>query len=363
MSTIKKVSFHLVLMLLFMLPITLLVFLDFFNVEVWSYHLFSQNFTFNWTWKGRMFYLFFLWLLFVESIIDWDDIIQSTPKRSWRILFSLIFALIPTIYILAINFLGLNQIVLQLGEYFNIDPGDFIYFHWPLSCEYVVFAVSFITAVLIAYKTNGLKLFSISFAFLGGVAAAYMFDTIYPFGVFKPLQAFALPTAATTAAIFELLGYKTMLYYPVPYGESNLPSLSIIVGGKPATVAIAWACAGVHSLLLYILIISVVFKKMQASAFRKLLYFIIGLFGTYLVNVFRIFSILLVILNHGTEAGKYFHDTYAELYFFIWMFAYIALIALIQRFSLVERIKLAFQKLSVLLRSRLKAFQMKLPKP
>lgn len=297
-------------------PIFLLVFLDYFNLESFS-SVFNQNFVFSWTWKGRMFYLLFLWILFIESIIDWNNIIENKPKTNRRMLASFICALVPTFYILAVNFLGLNQVILSIGQYFNIGTGDFLNFHWPLSCEYLVLAIFFISAVALAYGKKGLKTFAISFAFLGGVSIAYMLDTIYPFGVFKPLQEFALPTAATAAALFDLLGYTTSLNYPIHYGDSLLPSLSVRVGAKPpVSVAIGWACAGVHSLLLYVLIIAVFFKKSNIPAFRKLLYFVIGLFGTFFVNVLRVFSIVIVMINYGTATGTAFHDTYGELFFF-----------------------------------------------
>jgi thaumarchaeosortase len=298
-----------------------------------------------WTWKGRMFYLIFLWLLLIESIIDWNNIIENRLKNTFKILASFICALVPTFYILAINFLGLDQIILNLGQYFEIRSGDFIYFHWPLSWEYLVFAISFIGAITIAYKKQGLKTFSISLAFLGGVSVAYMFDTIYPFGVFRPLQEFALPTAATTAALFDLLGYTVRLSFPVYTVESLLPSLTVSMGGKSASVAIAWACAGVHSLLLYVLIIAVFFKKSSISAFRKLSYFVIGLFGTFFVNVLRVFSIVIIMLNYGSAAGIAFHDTYGEIYFFTWIFLFILLIVCIQRFTLIERTRYAFHVL------------------
>lgn len=345
-SALRKFWFHVTLMLCFIIPVILLLFLDFFDIEIFS-EVFNQNFVFFWTWKGRMFYLIFLWLLFIESIIDWNNVIENKPKTTSKIVASLIFALIPTFYILAINFLGLDQLILNIGEYFNIGAGDFIYFHWPLSCEYLIFAIFFITATLIAYETQGLKTFSISFAFFGGVSVAYMFDTIFPFGVFKPLQEFALPTAATTTALFDLLGYTARLTFPLRYGTSNLPLLTVSAGGKTASVAIAWACAGVQSLFLYVLIILVFFKKANISAFRKLAYFIIGLFGTFFVNVLRIFSIVIIMMNYGSDAGSAFHDTYGEIYFLTWILLYILLIVCIQRFMLIEKTGQALHKISL----------------
>ncbi len=349
------------------LPIVMLIFLDYYNMEGfnyrfngltnnfegWSNKFFNQNFSFEVTWKGRMFYPIFLWFLVIESAIGWQKIADEKPRNRYVILASLICALIPMIYVLATNFFGLDLTLLKTGHAFGIrsvtsnnDPSDFLHLQWPLSFEYIVFAVFFMSAVMLAYKMRGLKIFSISFALLGGISVAYMFDTIYPFGVFRPLQEMALPTAATAAALFDILGYGVMLNFPVRTAESLLPSLTVVMGGKTASVTVAWACAGVHSLLLYVLIILVFFKKASISAFRKLSYFIIGFFGTFFVNVLRVFSVIIVILEYGKDAGMRFHNTYGELYSFVWIFLFILLIGCIQRFMLVERTRYAFQRIS-----------------
>jgi thaumarchaeosortase len=114
-------------------------------------------------------------------------------------------------------------------------------------------------------------------------------------------------------------------------------------------VGISWACAGVQSLFLFVLIIAVFFKKSSISSFRKLAYFVIGLFGTFFVNVLRIFSYFIILLNYGTNAATDFHNTYGEMYFFTWIFMYILLIIGIQRFMLIERTRNAFKRVSSLL--------------
>jgi exosortase/archaeosortase family protein len=100
-----------------------------------------------------------------------------------------------------------------------------------------------------------------------------------------------------------------------------------------------------------VVIILVFFKNADISAFRKLAYFIIGLFGTFFVNVLRVFSIIIVMLNSGNEAGTVFHNTYGEIYSVIWILLYILLIGCIQRFMLVERTKYVFHRFSSLLGS------------
>jgi len=365
---LRKYWFHITLIALFYLPIILLLFLDYYNLEGYNYVynpalqdferwdpcnvFFNKHFVFEATWKGRMFYLFFIWLMCTESIIYWDELADIKPKKLFLIVASLVCALVPTVYVIAINFLGLDLAILKAGFSFGIRaitregrPWDFLYFQWPISCEYIVLAISFIIAIILAYGLKGLKFFSISLALISGIGAAYMFDTIYPFGVFKPLQAFALPTAATAAAILDLLGYATTLTFPVyfPSIDSYLPVLTIRKGKAIASAGIGWACSGVHSLLLYVLIISVFFKKTEISPFRKLAYFVTGFVGTYFVNVFRICSYLLIYLYQGNTAAETFHNSYGELYFFIWVLAYIALIVSVQRFMLVERARNVFK--------------------
>ncbi|MCW4053913.1 MAG: exosortase/archaeosortase family protein [Candidatus Bathyarchaeota archaeon] len=355
------------LIILIALPIMMLFFLDYYNLEGYNYRrdgetntfvnwpnaFFNESFLFELTWKGRMFLLVFLWIVLIESAMDWKEFVDGKPKNRYIMIASLVCASIPTFYILATNFLGLDLSILQIGhDVFGIlsvsganEPWDFLHLYWPISCEYMVFAVFFIGAVILAYKTKGLKNLSISLTLLGGIGAAYLFDTIYPFGVFKPLQAFALPTAAVAAALFDLLGYTVRLVFPTYGFDYSLPSLTVTVGSESASVAIAWACAGVQSLLLYLIIILVFFRKAGISAFRKLAYFIIGLFGTFFVNVLRVFSIIIIMLNSGNEAGMVFHNTYGEIYSVIWILLFILLIGCIQRFMLVERTKHVFQRI------------------
>ena len=344
----------------------LLVFLDFYNLEGFNYRLdpatnsfvhwdnkfLNQTFSFDVTWKGRMFYLIFAWILILETAIGWKKIIDKIPTKPSLIIASLACALIPTVYVLATNFFGLDLAVLKLGHSFGIPsvysdntPSDFLHLQWPISLEYVVFFVFFLVSILLAYRPRVLKVFSISLAFLGAMTVAYMLDTIYPFGVFRPLQEMALPTAATAAALFDILGYKVNLMYPYHTADSLLPRLSVGLGGKSASVAIAWACAGVYSLLLYVLVMLIFFRRINISSSRKVSYFVIGLFGTFFANVLRVYSIIIVDLQYGQAAGTVFHNSYGELFGFGWIFLFILLIVCIERFMLVERTRDGFRKI------------------
>jgi len=332
LSEIKKVRLHLLLLCLFFIPILLVLFLDFFNIEAFS--SFNQKFMFDLTWKGRMFYLFFMWLLLLESMLDWEVIVekQRTFQNRFRVLLTCIFAAVPTIYILSVNFFGLNKTILNLGQALQIRPGDGINEHWPLSVEYLILVSFFIFATWLAYGLGGLKSFSISMSLLAGMGVMYLVDTIWPFGTFKPMQLLAVPTAACATALLDLLGYTVRLTYPFvsapEYG--SLPRIQVWKGGKYAYADIGWPCAGVHSLLLFTLITLVFFKKTTIQRERKIVFFLIGAAGTYLTNIFRIASYLTISIHYGREAANVFHDSYGELYFIAWMLLYFMIIIVVQ---------------------------------
>ncbi|MHA2316080.1 MAG: hypothetical protein ACXACF_12565, partial [Candidatus Hermodarchaeia archaeon] len=68
----------------------------------------------------------------LESILDWEVIVekQRTFQNRFRILLTCIFAAVPTLYVLSVNFFGLNQIILNLGQALQIRQG-FINEPWP----------------------------------------------------------------------------------------------------------------------------------------------------------------------------------------------------------------------------------------
>jgi thaumarchaeosortase len=369
----RKNWFHIALIILIATPIVMLAVLDYYNLEGYNYRFnretnnfqpwndtfFDQNFTFDLTWKGRMFYPIFAWFIVIESAFGWTQLVDKKPNKRALMAASLVCAIIPTVYVLATNFFGLDWTLLNAGKNIGIpsvtannEPSDFLHLQWPLSVEYGVFFIFFLSAIILAYRGRGLKIFGISLTFLGTMTVAYILDTIYPFGVFRPLQEFALPTAATAAALFDILGYGVMLTYPVYTGGSSLPGLTVGMGDKVTSISISWACAGVFSLVLYVLIMLVFFKRTNISGFRKLLYFVIGLFGTFFANVLRIYVIIVIRLQSGRDAGMVFHNTYGELFGLIWIFAFILLIVCIERFMLVEKTKNSFQKISNLLGER-----------
>ena len=301
--------------LFFVLPISMLYVLD--------------PDSFNYTWKGRALYLFFLWLLFLELILAWEKLTQKNlaSLRKSRIVAIGVTASIPVVYVLCVNLLRLNPLLIQLGEqiltYWHFSLANLHY--WPISLEYLVFTILFTATIWLAYEVEGLKQFSISLFLLGAIGTIYMIDTFYPYGAFTPFQAFVPFTASSAAQILNWMGYKTFF---MPYQVQDTPVLYASGSSGQAGFAIGWPCAGVQSLFIYTCVILLFFKKSTIPMIQKIIYFVIGAVGTYIVNILRIVSIYVVAINQGMPAAQVFHNYYGEFYSMTWIVTYLLIIIL-----------------------------------
>jgi thaumarchaeosortase len=351
---LRKYWFHIFLLSSTFLAIVLLMFLDYFNME--SIQPFNQEgFFFEYTWKGRMFLFVFAMLFVIESMLDWDKIepqAQQKPRSHLSTLFIFIFALLPLIYIVGVNFFGLSQTVLSAGDllrgtYWKTQTPDFHVFlevHWPLALEYLIFLISFLGTILFAYGKSALKSFSISLGFIGGVALFYFIDTWFPYGAFWPFQILTRPTAGLAAVVLQSLGFQFSLTIPAGLDASPVVTLQT---GLPLSTSIEWVCAGVHSLLFYALLILLFFKKNTIATSYKLGYFVVGMIGTFMVNVLRVVTYVGILATQGVVVARVFHDTYGELFFAGWIILYISLIMLIQKLQLPTRVSTRLFKLSI----------------
>jgi len=269
--------------------------------------------SFEATWKGRTYYLFFLWLVSLEIILNWEEL-QSRKidkMKSTRTIAFIITLLIPTIYVIVANFYGLNSVIEEIAEQRNIPWASVM----PLSTEYLVFAVFFALVILLEYGTNGLRDFSISTLFLGIIGAIYTIDNTFPEGRFTPFQILVPTTTTLAAKVLNLMGYMTRL------GTINgMPTLSAWSSQGSFGARIGWPCAGIESLLIYTVTVLLFLKKTAISWKHKTIYFVIGAMVTYFINILRIVTIFTIAINGGDYMR--FHDYYGQLYSITWIISY-----------------------------------------
>jgi len=286
---------------------------------LWLYSLHPSSFELMW--KGRTFQLFFIWLIALELILDWENLQNSKINKliSART-FAFIAALaLPTIYVVVSNYWGLNTVIANSARQSGVQWWDYM----PLATEYLVFTALFCLIVLLPFGAKGLKSFSAPLLFLAVVGALYTIDNIYPYGQFTPFQLLVPTTTTLAAAVLNLMGYNTTLTTQTDPTQGSLPLLTAVDPNNPlrsATFAIAWPCAGIESLLIFTVVILLFLKRMPISWKAKIGYFAIGAAVTYLINILRIVTIFTIGMN-GEDVTP-FHFYYGPLYSVAWIVSY-----------------------------------------
>ena len=275
--------------------------------------------SFELVWKGRAPFLIFLWLLFLELALTW----KKLPKKPLNITKISIVTVVPT-YLIGIFAFALRDEIMELGKLAGtpyLEHGQWILESWAMSIEYIILTICFMASIILLYKIEGLKIFSISTFFLGATSCFYMIDTFYPFGTFPALQGFVPALTSLVVSVLNWMGYKAWMRPEQPLDMSMFS-----IEGLRNPVAIAWGCAGIQSFFIYTFVILLFIKGAAISLTRKIIYFTIGAVGTFLVNLARIVSICIIGVHFGGNISEIIHKYYGELFFIAWIIIYLALI-------------------------------------
>ena len=108
---------------------------------------------------------------------------------------------------------------------------------------------------------------------------------------------------------------QSVLDLGVATARDNLMFLNGDFG--PFALQVFWPSAGVHSIIIYSLVMMAFLIKMRIPRNRKIIYFILGILGTIFVNMIRIFSLSVYALKVTTdpEAWEEFHSVAGEIMF------------------------------------------------
>ncbi len=119
-----------------------------------------------------------------------------------------------------------------------------------------------------------------------------------------------------------------VILYPLGFNPAVMGEyLAINSTQRPFLIEIAWNCIGWQSLLFFILTAWIGLQGDRYTLVSKIKAWLLGFFGTMLVNLFRITIVVLITYYFGQNTGIIFHDyglTLAVLawLFFFWWFSY-----------------------------------------
>ena len=272
---------------------------------------YSDSFSLSWN-QGRGGFLFAMAFVVAELV----GIKYVIPKNRFYLCVPLI---VLTIAYFAFLPFGLHDYIMSLVDVFGV-----LEYSWGWLFDFAVMAL-FVTATLAILF--GRKLFRIAPAgpiFLSGNAIILALDSFFPYDTLGPLQ-YIVPYLVQ-ANVWVI----TVLDLGVATARDNLMFLNGDFG--PFALQVFWPSAGVHSVIIYSLVMMAFLIKMNIIRRRKIMYFIIGIAGTIFVNMIRIFSLSVYALKVTTdpEAWEEFHSVAGEIMFLPWLFIFLLVVTAIE---------------------------------
>lgn len=275
-----------------------------------AYH--PDSFSLSWN-QGRGGFLFAM--AFVAAELIGVKLIVSQK----RVLMTIPFAAAVFAYLISLDF-GLRDYIQGGAKMYDVN----LIHSWTWMWDFIVMAAFVIAAVTILFGKRWIRIAPAGPIFLCGSAIILSLDAFFPYDTLGPLQYVVPYLVNVNVGIINFFDLGTAI------ARNNLMFLK----GEHGSMALQvfWPSAGVHSVIIYSLVMMAFLLKMNVAPKRKAMYFAIGIAGTIGVNMIRIFSLSLFVLKVSTNPVKFeeFHGIAGEIMFLPWLFAFLFAVAAIE---------------------------------
>ena len=267
-----------------------------------------------WSWnEGRGGYLFAL-IFVVAELIGLRIVISKK-----RLLAVIPMALIVIGYLISLEY-GLRDSIIAYGE--SIDIPLIFSFTWMW--DFIVMAIFILVALTVFFGKRWIRIAPAAPIFLTGTAIILSLDAFFPYDTLGPLQYVVPYFVQANVWIITTLELGTAV------ARDNV----MFLRGDHGSMALQvfWPSAGVHSIIIFSLVIGAFMLKMNIPRGRKSIYFILGIIGTIGVNLIRVFSLSWYALKVTTDpvAWEEYHKIAGEIMFLPWLFAFILIVIVIE---------------------------------
>ena len=274
--------------------------------------VYPDSFSMSWN-QGRGGFLFGLAFI-VAEIIGVKFIVS---KR--RLIFGIPLAAGTIIYFVLLDF-GLHDYIINAAPAFNVQ----LIYSWEWFWDFLVITIFAISASILMFGKKWIRIVIAGPVFLGGSAIILSLDAFFPYDTLGPLQYFVPHLVQTNVWIINAfdLGVAT--------ARDNLMFLRGDHG--PFALQVFWPSAGVHSVVIYSLVMMAFLLKMNIKQSRKFMYFGLGILGTIIINMIRIFSLSVFALKVSTNPVEFeeYHSVAGEIMFLPWLFAFLLVVTVIE---------------------------------
>lgn len=273
---------------------------------------YPDSFSLSWN-QGRGGFLFALVFMAAELVG-----LRLAPGTR-KVLMSVPLAAVAIAYLAAAE-AGLHDMLVAAAENFGVQ----LVYSWVWLWDYVVMAIFLAVVFAIFFGKRWIRIAPAAPLFLGGSAVILSLDAFFPYDTLGPLQ-YVVPYMVQTniwlVGLFDL-GTAT--------GRDNIMFLRGDHG--PMVLQVFWPSAGVHSIIIYSLVMGAFLLKMNIRPDRKLIYFGLGIVGTIIINMIRIFALSWYALKVTADPQRWeeFHSVAGEIMFLPWLFAFLFVVMAIE---------------------------------
>lgn len=250
--------------------------------------LIAYHDTFYLSWNvGRGGFLFAM--VFIAA-----EVVGSNQEINSKKFYLIIGLLSLTVaYFIAIEELGLKESIRSAAPIYNVQIQE----SWTLMWDFIIMVLYVSICLSILYGKKGYKIAPAGLVFITGIVVILSLDAFFPKDTLGPLQYIVPIYLQIDEGVIRLIDSSIMDLGPdgpLVSARGNMLTLNGLQGSM--NLIVFWPSAGVHSMIIYSLIMLIFFLKMRIPLKRKLTYFVIGTIGTTVINIIRILSLSLFAL-------------------------------------------------------------------
>ena len=225
--------------------------------------------------------------------------------------------------------MGLRDSIMSAAPFYRVQLVD----SWTWMWDFVVTATYVVLSQIVLFGKNWYKIASAAAIYLAGSALIMSLDAFFPYDSLGLLQAVVPSYIQIDQWVIKIINEHIMkLGSSMP--ASAVGNLLVLKGfhGHFA-LKVFWPSAGVHSMIIYSLVMLAFLLKMNIPTGRKLVYFGLGVVGTASLNVIRIIGLSLFALLITTNVAEWetFHSLAGEIMFLPWLGIYLASVVSLER--------------------------------
>ena len=273
---------------------------------------FPDSFSLSWN-QGRGGFLFAMAFIAAE-LVGLKLVISQK-----RLLAIIPLAAITIIYLASLES-GLRNYLISIAPNYHVQ----LVYSWTWMWDFIIMAIFFVVSMTILFGKRWIRISPAGPIYTIGTAIILSLDAFFPYDTLGPLQYVVPYLVKLNTSII------TALHLGIATAHNNVMFLSGDLG--PFALQVFWPSAGVHSIIIYSLVMMAFLLKMNIPPKRKAMYFVLGVIGTIGVNVIRIFSLSLFVLKVSTNVSDFesFHSVAGEIMFLPWLFIFLLVVTYIE---------------------------------